>query len=207
MLLELPQFDVVGENHKDVLRLLCKYFEARRAPRVLLHGRRETNLQDQLRIDSLNLRKGCLLCGGGVDFAPYCLSVLAWGSCWREDGSGHLTAVFDALNSYQLKMGKPCQLSLHGLWCDVTLFRRLPRIPTNCHLVFEAKRLGAGVEGALNQAKDYVQSLGVPLDIVVTDGVRYRMYSAALDYAPVAYANLVRLKCSALDLFNRIKRP
>ncbi len=54
---------------------------------------------------------------------------------------------------------------------------------------------------------DYVQELGVPLDIVVTDGVRYRMYSAALGYAPIAYANLIRLKCSALNLFNRIKRP
>jgi len=42
---------------------------------------------------------------------------------------------------------------------------------------------------------------------VVTDGVRYRLYAAAQDYAPVAYANLVRLKQSALDLFDRLKRP
>ena len=27
------------------------------------------------------------------------------------------------------------------------------------------------------------------------------------DYQPVAYANLIRLKRSALDLFNRLKRP
>lgn len=73
--------------------------------------------------------------------------------------------------------------------------------------MIEAKRLGAGVEGALEQAKGYVQALGVPMDVVVTDGVRYRMYGHVLGYAPVAYANLVRLKRSALDLFNRLKRP
>ena len=71
----------------------------------------------------------------------------------------------------------------------------------------DAKRLGAGVEGALGQAKGYVQALGTPRDIVVTDGVRYRLYAAAQDFAPAAYANLVRLKEPALDLFNRLKRP
>ncbi len=101
----------------------------------------------------------------------------------------------------------PERIAVKWRYIDIALFRKLPRIPANCHLVLEAKRLGAGVEGALKQAQDYVQSLEVPLDIVVTDGVRYRMYAAALGYAPVAYANLVRLKCSALDLFNRIKRP
>jgi len=66
---------------------------------------------------------------------------------------------------------------------------------------------GVGVEGALEQAKGYVQALGTPRDIVVTDGVRYRLYAAARDFAPAAYANLVRLKQPALDLFNRLKRP
>jgi hypothetical protein len=101
----------------------------------------------------------------------------------------------------------PERVAVKWRYVDVTLFRALPRVPANCHLVIEAKRLGAGVEGALEQAKGYVLTLGVPLDIVVTDGVRYRMYCHALGYAPVAYANLVRLKRSALDLFNRLKRP
>lgn len=90
---------------------------------------------------------------------------------------------------------------------DVAVFTALPRMPESCYLVLEAKRLGAGVEGALGQAKGYVQALGVPRDIVVTDGVRYRLYAAAQDYAPVAYANLVRLKRPAIDLFHRLKRP
>ena len=90
---------------------------------------------------------------------------------------------------------------------DVAVFRDLPRTPENCHLVIEAKRLGAGVEGALGQAMGYVKALGVPRDVVVTDGVRYRMYSCENDFAPVAYANLAWLKASAAEFFARMKRP
>ncbi len=90
---------------------------------------------------------------------------------------------------------------------DVAVFSRLPRTPENCRFIIEAKRLGTGVEGALEQAKGYVEALGLPRDIVVTDGIRYRMYSCENGFAPVAYANLSRLKQSATDLFERMKRP
>jgi hypothetical protein len=33
------------------------------------------------------------------------------------------------------------------------------------------------------------------------------MYDAGQDFAPLAYANLARLKPSALALFERMKRP
>jgi hypothetical protein len=101
---------------------------------------------------------------------------------------------------------------------DVAVFWDLPRTPENCRFVIEAKRLGAGVEQALEQARGYVQALGHPVDVVVTDGIRYRMYScvpAATGTAqedqsyfnPIAYANLARLKRSAAELFARMKRP
>lgn len=89
---------------------------------------------------------------------------------------------------------------------DIAVFKSLPRTPENCRYVIEAKRLGAGVEGALEQAKGYVKELGVPCDIIVTDGIRYRMYACDREFEPVAYANLVRLKRSAVTLFNRIRR-
>jgi hypothetical protein len=101
----------------------------------------------------------------------------------------------------------PERIAVKWRYIDVVLFTSLPRLPVTCHLVIEAKRLGAGVEGALDQALGYVNKLGVPCDILVTDGVRYRLFAAELDFAPVAYANLVRLKESALKLFERIKRP
>ena len=90
---------------------------------------------------------------------------------------------------------------------DVCVFSGLPRIPEHCHYLIEAKRLGAGVEGALAQATGYVSALGVPCDVVVTDGIRYRIYESDKDFAPVAYANLARLKQSSMELFTRMRRP
>jgi hypothetical protein len=101
----------------------------------------------------------------------------------------------------------PERIAVKWRYIDVAVFRALPRTPENCHLVIEAKRLGAGVEGALEQGKGYVEALGTPRDVVVTDGIRYRMYSCQSGFEPIAYANLGRLKKSAADLFARMKRP
>jgi hypothetical protein len=90
---------------------------------------------------------------------------------------------------------------------DVAIFERLPRTPGNCRFVLEAKRLGDGVEGALDQAKGYVGMLGVPRDVIVTDSIRYRLYDCARAYAPAGYANLSRLKRSATALFDRVRKP
>jgi hypothetical protein len=89
---------------------------------------------------------------------------------------------------------------------DVAVFKSLPRTPENCLFVIEAKRLGAGVEGALEQAKGYVEELGVPRDVIVTDGIRYRLYDCGHEFRPKAYANLVRLKQSATAFFDFLKR-
>jgi hypothetical protein len=101
----------------------------------------------------------------------------------------------------------PERIAVQWRRIDVAVFRKLPRTPENCYVVIEAKRLGAGVEGALEQAKGYVEALGLPRDVIVTDGIRYRLYAGDRDFAPVAYANLVRLKQPAADLFARIQRP
>ena len=105
-------------------------------------------------------------------------------------------------------LGWPLErIAVKWRWIDVAVFTALSRTPENCRFVIEAKRLGAGVESALEQAKGYVESLGVPRDIIVTDGIRYRMYSCENGFAPVAYANLIRLKQTATDLFTRLRRP
>lgn len=90
---------------------------------------------------------------------------------------------------------------------DVSVFTKLPRIPQHCYYLIEAKRLGAGVEGAVPQAVGYAKSRNIHCDVVVTDGIRYRMYEASKDYAQVAYANLGRLKESSLELFKRMRKP
>jgi hypothetical protein len=101
----------------------------------------------------------------------------------------------------------PEQIAVKWRYIDLAIFRNLPRTPENCHLVIEAKHLGSGVEGALEQAVGYVESLGTRRDVLVTDGVRYRLYAADKGYASVAYANLGRLKKSAFELFSRLQRP
>lgn len=101
----------------------------------------------------------------------------------------------------------PERIAVKWRYIDVAVFHALPRTPNNCRFVIEAKRLGAGVEGALEQAKRYVEALAVPRDAIVTDGVRYRMYDGARGFGPLAYANLARLKQPATDLFARLQRP
>ncbi|MBZ5536628.1 MAG: hypothetical protein LAO31_11790 [Acidobacteriia bacterium] len=89
---------------------------------------------------------------------------------------------------------------------DVCVFQSLPRTAENSVFIIEAKRMGQGIEGALAQAKRYLKEIGVSRDVVVTDGIRYRMYDALHGFIPIAYANLTYLKSSALRLFERMKR-
>lgn len=98
----------------------------------------------------------------------------------------------------------PEKIAVKWRYVDVALFRALPRIPDNCQFVIEAKHLDAGVEGALAQAKAYLEKLGVSRDVIVTDGIRYRVYSSKNDFEPLAYANLIRLKKSATKLFEHL---
>ena len=104
-------------------------------------------------------------------------------------------------------LGWPAELiGIKWRYVDVALFRTLPRTPENCSIIIEAKRLGAGVEAALEQARGYLNDLGISRDVVVTDGVRYRMYSQANNFEGIAYANLHRLKQPAMDLFTKLGR-
>ena len=89
---------------------------------------------------------------------------------------------------------------------DAAVFDRLPREPENCRFVIEAKRLDTGAESALEQAKAYVASLGAACDVIVTDGIRYRLYGHENDFNEVAYANLSRLKRRAMEFFEKISK-
>ena len=102
----------------------------------------------------------------------------------------------------------PEQIAIKWRDIDVAVFTKFPRAPGNCHLIVEAKRSGSGLEGALSQGKRYLKQIGAACDIVVSDGVRYRMYTCQKnDFVPIAYANLTWLKREAVELFSRMKRP
>jgi len=151
-----------------------------------------------------------------VSAPPYLQSLLAQVHdlaelYWDRDRFGEHPTEDELLTHYVvpllIALGWPVErIAIKWRYIDVSVFRALPRTPDNCQFIIEAKRLGAGVEGALEQAKDYLAALGISRDVVVTDGIRYRLY-AADDFAPIAYANLARLKQSALGLFARMKRP
>lgn len=137
-----------------------------------------------------------------ADLAPLFQDEQGFGDPPSEDELiAHLVVPFLRAHGWPLE-----RIAIQWRFIDVAVFRALPRTPDNCQFVIEAKRLGAGVEGALKQARGYVEALGMMCDAVVTDGVRYRMFDAASDFAPVAYANLTRLKRPASDLFARLQR-
>jgi hypothetical protein len=89
---------------------------------------------------------------------------------------------------------------------DIAVFRALPREPDNCRFVIEAKNFGEGIEGASSQAKGYMDRLGIRCSLVVTDGIRYKLYDPDNLNDSVAYANLWEPKQSAIDLFSRLRR-
>jgi len=96
-------------------------------------------------------------------------------------------------------------LALKWRYIDLAVFRKLPRIPENCVLVVEAKRLEIGAESALKQAIDYSSKLPNHCNILLTDGFRYRLYGATVDYQPFEYANLLALKESAAALVEQLR--
>jgi hypothetical protein len=101
----------------------------------------------------------------------------------------------------------PEHIGVKWRFVDVALFRALPRSSATCELVIEAKRLGVGADAALDQARGYVTTLTLECDVVVTDGIRWRRYARAMDYAPSGYANLSRPKARAADLFASLQGP
>lgn len=100
---------------------------------------------------------------------------------------------------------RPEQIAVEWRRIDVALFDSLPRTPESCRFVIEAKRLGTGLEGARGQAQEYVELLGVVRDVVVTDGFRYRAFDSQENFEPIAYANLINLKESAMGLIDRLR--
>jgi hypothetical protein len=133
------------------------------------------------------------------------------GLYWEKENFGSLPTEDELIAHYVVpflrKLGWPVEnIAVKWRHIDVTVFRALPRSPETCQFIIEAKRLGSGVEGALEQAKGYLKDLGVEREIVVTDGVRYRMYKGSNNFAHIAYANLDRLKLSANTLFVRMSR-
>src|SRR5262245_8297002 len=95
------------------------------------------------------------LIGQAADLAPLYWNLEEFGERPSED---ELIAHF--IVPFLRALGWPPErIAVKWRNIDVAVFRALPRTAENCHLVIEAKRFGAGVEGALGQAKGYVEML------------------------------------------------
>jgi hypothetical protein len=78
------------------------------------------------------------------------------------------------------------------------------RDATACRVVVEAKKPGDGPGYAHGQAAGYARRLPGRVDLLVTDGVRYRFFAGAQPDAPPLYANLAALRAPALQLFDAL---
>lgn len=88
---------------------------------------------------------------------------------------------------------------------DIALFSRGERTKENCKIVVEVKRNDSGLAWAIDQARGYINGLGLLncSRCLVTDGVRYRIVNAIPrnDGTDISvYANLTRIKDVGLIL-------
>jgi hypothetical protein len=103
-------------------------------------------------------------------------------------------------------LGWPCeQIAVEWRRADVAVFDDVHRDPAACRIVVEVKRLGDGLGFAHRQAARYAGRLPRPVDLLITDGVRYRFYAGARPDAPPLYAHLANLREPAMDLFEALR--
>jgi hypothetical protein len=79
---------------------------------------------------------------------------------------------------------------------DVALFERLPRSDETLRVVVEAKKMDNSCLSAISQATSYSRGKAVCHRLIVTDGLRYGVYTRSKDepFNLYAYLNLTRLR-------------
>jgi hypothetical protein len=103
----------------------------------------------------------------------------------------------------------PEQIAVKWRFTDLALFAPVRREPENCQCVIEGKRIGDGLLFADWQARRYIDALKLrDADLLVTDGIRYRLHHAP-DFVEeeALEANLALPKASAELLFEKLRRP
>lgn len=78
---------------------------------------------------------------------------------------------------------------------DVALFREVYKRGNQPHMILESKRMREGLHYAERQAKRYAELYPNCLRLVVSDGIRYRLYQKeGSNWVWKAYMNLLKLK-------------
>lgn len=89
----------------------------------------------------------------------------------------------------------PQRMAVEWRRVDVALFDKLPRENINLTVVVEAKKMNASCLSAMSQAQTYAQGKSECRRLIVTDGLRYGVYTrnASGNFGLAAYMNLTRL--------------
>ncbi len=92
----------------------------------------------------------------------------------------------------------PQRMAVEWNRVDVALFKGLPRKDKNLTVVVEAKKMNASCLSAMSQAQAYAQGKEGCHRLIVTDGLRYGVYTRneSGEFALTAYMNLTRLRSS-----------
>jgi predicted type IV restriction endonuclease len=90
----------------------------------------------------------------------------------------------------------PQRMAVEWNRVDVALFSGLPRDDKNLTVVVEAKKMNASCLSAMSQAQAYAQGKGDCHRLIVTDGLRYGVYTRneSGEFNLTAYMNLTRLR-------------
>lgn len=102
---------------------------------------------------------------------------------------------------------KSQQIAVGWKWTDLALFDPYPRVPLNCRIVVEGKRVHQGLFWAAHQAKGYVERNDLSESkVLTTDGIHYRLHHPP-DYGEgsALWANLAWPKESADRLFDELQ--
>lgn len=92
----------------------------------------------------------------------------------------------------------PQRMAVEWNRVDIALFNSLPREDENLTVVVEAKKMNASCLTAMSQAQAYAQGKSECRRLIVTDGLRYGVYTRneSDEFTLSAYMNLTRLRSS-----------
>lgn len=112
--------------------------------------------------------------------------------------SEHETVAYLVIPLFRALGWTPQRMAVEWSRVDVALFNKLPRDDDNLTVVVEAKKMNASCLSAMSQAQTYAQGKSGCHRLIVTDGLRYGVYTrnSSETFVLAAYMNLTRLMSS-----------
>lgn len=113
-----------------------------------------------------------------------------------ESPSEHETVAYLVVPLLRALGWTPQRMAVEWNRVDVALFARLPRADGTLQVVVEAKKMGNSCLSAKSQAMAYAEGKSDCHRLIVTDGLRYGVYSRGKSgqFELFAYLNLARLR-------------